>query len=321
MSGAARLEEAYRLELRAEAGPWSLDQTGTVYSFGWEYSPGVLRLLLCRGAVAEIRSTSSDILVARIYAEPGARCWETHVEEIGWALGLREDPTGFHRMAAGDPLAGCIPATLPGWRMRSTSPWAAALIALAQQNTGFRQGWGMLYRLHLAASRRLHGPGWVFLETPMPAPSLAAAAREAGWGYRARTLEALVEAAIRLNGGDDAGLGACAEAVRVLTGVKGIGRYSSSLIRLLACRSYDSLPLDRWLARLAAEAYGVEPRRAEEVLRERFPGYAGLAALAATICCDAEPYRRALQRLREKKCTPGLREPSPTTLWRSTPPG
>ena len=321
MSRATRLEEAYTLELRVGAQPWSLDQTGSVYSFGWEYRPGVLRLLLCRGAVVEIRGAGGDALVARIYAEPGTRCWETHLDTLRWVLGLSEDLTRFHRLAAGDPLAGCIPAALPGWRMRSTSPWAAALIALAQQNTGFRQGWRMLYRLHLAASRRLQGPGWVFLETPMPSPGLAAAAREAGWGYRARTLEALVEAATRLNGGDAAGPRGCAEAVRVLTGVKGIGRYSSSLIRLLACRSYDSLPLDRWLARLAAEAYQVEPRRAEEALRERFPGYPGLAALAATICCDAEPYRRALQRLKEKKCMPGLREPSPTTLWKTTPPG
>ena len=315
-----RLVEVYTLDMKPEAQPWSLDQVGMVYSFGWMYSPGLLRVPLCPGAVAELRPSNGGV-VARVYSVPGEGCWEQRLSRLTQILGMDEDLSAFHRMAGGDPLAGCIPGVLPGWRLRTMSPWAAFMVAVAQQNTGFRQGWGMLYRLHLAASRRLRGPGWTYLETPTPSPRLALAARESGWGYRSRTLAALAAVApqlgVELYEAEPEG---CTGIVEALSGVRGVGSYTRNLAMLLACRSYQSLPLDRWLARLAAEAYGVEPRRAGEALASRFPGYQGLAALASTICCDAEPYPRAARRLRAGECVPGRREPSPLTLWKTTPP-
>jgi len=56
------------------------------------------------------------------------------------------------------------------------------------------------------------------------------------------------------------------------------------------------------------------------VLRERFGQWVGLAAIDATIAFDAQPLRRALERLEKGLNKPGVDEPSPITLWRHTPP-
>jgi N-glycosylase/DNA lyase len=93
-----------------------------------------------------------------------------------------------------------------------------------------------------------------------------------------------------------------------------------ALVRLLACRDYSTLPLDRWLRRLASAAYSVPEAAAGQELRRRFGAYTGLAALHTTIGFDAEPISRALERLREGKNKPGLADPSPMSLWRHTPP-
>jgi N-glycosylase/DNA lyase len=321
LGGVVGVVEVYRGVLGA-AGGWGFWATGAVYSFGWEFGGGVLRVGLCPGAVAEVAPLGEGRVRVVVYAVPGAGgCWEEGYEALAWALGLGEDYGVFHGLARGDPLVGCVAGgELAGWRLRSPSLWAAALVAVAQQNAGFRQGWGMLYRLYVSRGRRLRGPGgWVYVEPPGPGPGLGEAARAAGWGYRAGTLSRLAEA---LGGRPEAlllGRRGCG-LVESVEAVRGIGRYSAALIRLLACREYGSLPLDRWLSRLAAEAYGSSAGEAEGVIRRRFGGYAGLAAMAATLCCDAEPYPRAVERLRRGLCRPGLREPSPLTLWRHTPP-
>ena len=310
---AERLREVYAYTLALPSG-WSLRDTGRVYSWGWSYSeePPVLRLWLCSQSVAEVAGQGGQ-LVVRVYSVPGVRCWEQGLEELAQRLGLGEDYSGFHMLASGDPLADCIPRDMPGYRLRSPTAWEALLIAVAQQNASFRQGWGMLYRLHAAASRRLRGPGWVFLEPPEPRRGIGEAARGSGWGYRARVLEGLAELA-RRHGASSPSL--VEEAPRL----RGVGAYTYRLARLLALRDYGSLPLDRWLRRLASEAYGVDEAAVAGELARRFQGWEGLAALAATICFDAEPLRRALERLRRGQNRPGLREPSPVTLWKHTPP-
>ncbi len=308
-----RVREVYAVELRPGGG-WSLRDTGRVYSWGWVYSepPPVLRVSLCRGSVAEVSCASGGCMV-RVYSSRGSGCWEEALGRLGWRLGLGEDYRGFHRLAVGDPLAGCLPEVLPGYRLRSPSPWEALLVGVAQQNASFRQGWGMLYRLHLRVSPRLRGPGWVFLEAPPPRRGLGEEARGAGWGYRWRTVEQLASLAARL--GEESG-----ELVEESLSVRGVGQYTYRLARLLALRDYSSLPLDRWLRRLASEAYGVDAAAVAGELSRRFPGWEGLAALAATICLDAEPLGRALERLRRGENLPGMREPSPVSLWRHTPP-
>ncbi len=305
MSRGVRLRgPVYMAELRPARG-FSLEDTMKTYSFGWMYRGGGGGLIeLCPGAVAEVEE-SGGVVVARVYAEAG--CWEEEADAIERMLGLREDYTAYHEIGRGDPLVGGVVESMPGHRLRSTSIWAALLIAVCQQNTGFKQGWWMLYRLHLNASRRLILPdGRVYLETPSPERLTREALRASGLGYRAETVARLIEAR--------AWEKSCRE-VEELAEVRGVGGYTLNLVKLLACRDYSATPLDRWVKRLAAEAYGDW-----RGLLRKFGPWAGLAAHHATIGFDAEPLRRALERLRRGLNRPGLSDPSPVTLWRHTPP-
>ncbi|ABM80445.1 hypothetical protein [Hyperthermus butylicus] len=313
MTGAVRLEgPVYSLELRYDPDSYSPRDTMRTYSFGWMYwgeDRGYIEL--CRGSVAEV-SWSDAVLSVRVFSEPGTRCWEMAINNIAGMLGVNEDLAEYWRLARGDPLVGGLAESMRGLRLRQTSIWYGFLVAVCQQNVSFRQGWNMLYRLHLNASRRLVLPnGRVYLETPSPQNLSFEVLRSSGLGYRARTVLNLVSArAWELECGN------LEEARSVL----GVGNYTVSLVELLACRNYSSLLLDRWLRRLAAEAYKVSEREAAKALTERFGEWRGLAAIHTTIAFDAEPSRRALERLRRGENKPGRVEPSPISLWKHTPP-
>ncbi len=307
MLATARLVEVYEGAITASRG-YSLDDTGRVYSFWWMYSPGTLRLSVCRGTVVEAKQ-EGDTVSYRVFSFSGNNCWEDRLEErLSFILGLREDYSSFHRKALLDPLASCIPRQLRGFRLRATSPWAALLTAVSQQNASFKQGWGMLYKLYTRAGRRLQGPGWVYIEPPEPSPRLYEAARSSGYGYRAHTIAKLAMLASRLEEDNP-------ELVEAARSVRGVGSYTYNLSRLLALKDYNALPLDRWLQRLAAEAYNVDLREAGKEIARRFEGWRGLLALAATICFDAEVLSRALERLRRGENMAGLRSPNPLDLW------
>lgn len=303
------LEKAYTLELKRPEG-YSLRDTGRVYSFGWMFDGELVKVELCTGSVAVMREEGDRILL-EVYAERGEKCWEEEISRIQWIMGMGEDLGEYQRLARGDPLAGGVVETMPGMRMRSTSVWYASLVAVCQQNAGFKQGWGMLYRLHLLASRRLRTPHGVYLETPRPSSLSLEVLHEARLGYRAHTVHRLAQS--RAHELD------CSSLER-LREIHGIGPYSYALVRLLACRDYSALPMDRWLRRLAAEAYKVPEQVAADEISRRFGRWRGLAALHATIGFDAEPLRRALERLRRGENRPGLVEPSPISLWKYTPP-
>ncbi|ALL02022.1 hypothetical protein Pyrde_1979 [Pyrodictium delaneyi] len=304
-----KLEKAYETELRHPPG-YSLTDTGRLYSFGWMYDGSLVKIELCSGSVAVLRETNNTIIV-EVFAEKGQRCWEDMIGKIQWMMGLNEDIDDYRKRARDDPLVGGVVETLPGLRLRSCSIWYAVLVAVCQQNASFRQGWGMLYKLHLLASRRLRTPYGLYLETPRPDKLSYHVLREARLGYRARTVMELARR--RVEELD-------CSSVDVIREVHGIGAYSHALTKLLACRDYSSLPLDRWLKRLAAEAYRVPEPSASSELARRFGKWKGLAALHTTVGFDAEPLRRALERLRRGENKPGKTEPSPLSLWRYTPP-
>jgi N-glycosylase/DNA lyase len=290
---------------------FDFEATASTYSFGWMYDGFSLKLELCPGAVAVLESFRENWLVMRVYAGPGSSCWEERVDFVEEAIGAWEDLSDYILLGRADPLVGGVIDAFPGLRLRETSLWNAFLIAVCQQNASFKQGWGMLYRLYRNASRRLIAPGiGVFLETPRPEKLSYSVLRGSGFGYRARTvMEAIRKRVYEKD---------CSE-VDELRDVKGVGSYTLALVRLLACRDYSALPLDRWLRRLASEAYGVEEHMVASELRRRFGNFVGLAAWHTTIAFDAEPISRALKRLREGKNRPGLVEPSPMSLWRHTP--
>ena len=286
---------------------YSLVDTLRVYSFRWMYWGGSCGRLESCGCILEACEEGGRVtLRAYCSGEPGC---DPLKAGIG-ALGVMEDVSPYLGLARGDPIVGGVVEAMPGYRLRSTSPWAAFLIAVCQQNASFRMGWRMLLRLHLSAGERLRLPdGSVYIATPRPEKLDENVLREARVGYRARTI--LEAAKLALEGCSD---------VDVLGGVRGVGPYTLSLVRLLACRDYTALPLDRWLAKLASEAYRVDPRGVEGEIRRRFDGWTGLYAIQATIAFDAQPLRRALERLRRGLNRPGLDEPSPVTLWKWSDP-
>ncbi len=312
-SGLVRLKEVYTDELSYDVQKYSPEDTMKVYSFGWMYwgeNRGLLEL--CTDSIAEIEWSTPGMLKVRVYSTSGKGCWEERVGEIAGILGVNEDLASYIALAKGDPLVGGVVASMPGMRIRKTSIWYALLVGVCQQNASFRQGWNMLYRLHLNASPRLLTPnGRQYLPAPPPSKLTPEVLKASGLGYRASTVMGLVRRRVwelDCNTIDEA------------RGVRGVGSYTLSLAAILACRQYHRLPLDRWLRRLAAEAYGVDEKRAGEELTRRFNGWRGLAAIHTTIAFDAEPLRRALERLRRGRNRPGEREPSPVTLWKHTPP-
>jgi len=306
---ALTLEKTYTFELKKPQG-YSLQDTGKVYSFGWMYDGATVKVEICDGSVAALHDDGETITV-EVFAERGQRCWEDGIKGIPWSIGVGEDLGSYYAVARGDPLVGGVVDAMPGLRLRSCSVWCAVLVAVCQQNASFKQGWSMLYRLHLLASRRLRTPYGLYLEMPKPSQLSYEMLREARLGYRAHTVMELARRRVEQLD--------CSN-VDSLREVHGIGPYSYALTRLLACRDYSVLPLDRWLKKLTAEAYRVPEHRAGAELSSRFGEWKGLAALHTTIGFDAEPLRRALERLQRGENRPGRTEPSPISLWKYTPP-
>jgi len=283
--------------------------TLATYSFGWQYDGAKGYVWLCKHCIAKIKPLDNHANIY-IYCESNDRCWEYAVNELRDVLGVYEDLSEYIRLGKGDPLVGGLLEAMPGLHLRRTSIWYAFLVAVCQQNASFKQGWNMLYKLHLIASDRLIVEDKIFLEPPKPLNLNREVLRKAGLGYRASTvLEAVQKQVYNLSCDD----------IDRLEDVRGVGSYTLNLVRVLACRDYNALPLDRWLKRLAAEAYNVQPNDVYGEFDRRFKSWKGLAAIHTTIAFDAEPLRRALERLKRGDNKPGLVEPSPLTLWKYTP--
>jgi len=283
--------------------------TLATYSFGWQYDGSRGYIWLCNHCIARIEPLD-DYANVSIYCGLNDRCWEQAIEELEDVLGIHEDLSEYIGLGKSDPLVGGLLEVMPGLHLRRASIWYAFLVAVCQQNASFRQGWGMLHRLHLIVSDRLIIDDTVFLEPPKPANLNEEVLREARLGYRASTvLGALQKQAHSLS----------CDSVDRLADIRGVGPYTLNLVRVLACRDYSALPLDRWLKQLAAEAYNVELSSVSGELNKRFGRWVGLAAIHTTIAFDAEPLKRALERLKRGANKPGLVEPSPLTLWKYTP--
>ncbi len=228
---------------------------------------------------------------------------EDGVEVVEWGkcesleklINLDLDLDEFYDDAKDDPLIGCVARRYRGLRPRRTGVKGAILIGVAQQNASFRQGWGMIYKIHKLASKRVKAFSREYLLTPEEVTEEQL--KMAGFGYRSN---AVLEAfKLSLD---------CSNLER-LKEVKGIGNYTLALVRIFACGDFSQLPLDKWIKALAERAYG------DWRELNRYGKYKGLAALLITVALDAVPLRNALKRLEEGKVCP-YEEPSPLTLWK-----
>jgi len=225
-----------------------------------------------------------------------ALCWGEG-QSLEEALGLNEDLDEFYEMAKDDPLLWCVAKRYPGLRPRRLSPWAAAVVGIAQQNASFKQAWGSLYKLHKLASKRVKAFGREYLLFPKKEDVDEEVLRKAGFGYRAKTVLALKAFEF-----------SCSN-IEELKRVKGVGDYTLGLVKLFACHDYSAPILDRWLKAVYEKAYGgLEGYY-------KFGKWKGLASLLVTVALDAVPLRKALRRAEEGRVCPE-EEPSPLTLWK-----
>ena len=253
-----------------------------------------------------------------IYARECSGC-NTYVERLEWILSVREDLSGFYRLASSDPLLKMFSSRYRGWRPRSTSLWWSLVIGVCQQNASFWQGWRMLYNIVKLYNRRVRVDDEPILP-PRPVdvlenPHLLVTA---GTGYRSDTIVRIAKA---MESGevnyDRLASRSSIEIESVLKRIKGVGSYTARLSLVLAFRKYDLPPIDRWLKKIIAVVYRVREEDAERTWISRWGRWSGLASLVTTIALDAKPLRKALERIRSGKLVPiDNGSPSPTTLWR-----
>ncbi len=294
------------LTLAAYALPWSFDG---VYAYAW----------LC-GLSAVAYRVKNSVLEVKVYASSHERCWEA-VLDRGWrpVLDARELSRYYDR-ARSDPLLSCVGERLRGLTLRFLDVWQASIIAVCQQNASFIQGWKMVYNIYRMLGKTVElveGDTRVLtLIPPTPSQVNEHVLREAGLGYRAKTLANI---ASRLKSMDY--VLSPDNAYQAIRGVKGVGPYTRGLIELLALRNLSAIIIDRWIRGLVAEAYGVEIAEADKVWVNKWRPWQGLASLHLTIVFDAEPLTKSLERFRKGIKCPKLEheKPTPLTLWHKMP--
>ena len=263
------------------------------------------RLILVEGpSLIIVLRPVEDGVSAVAYGEAVTR--DELVEMVAWRLGLWENYSDLYARAINDPILREVPTALRGWRLRSAPLWWSLVIAVAQQNASFRQGWRSLCCLVKLFGRGVElEDGDVAVVPPQPSDviKLGNELKRCGLGYRVDTLIRIAEA---YTSGENP------------LSVKGVGQYTARLASLLAYRTYSDPPIDRWVIRLVSETYGVDAghRSVEEFLKARYGEWAGLAVLLYTIVLDAEPISKALNRVRRGDVRPVI-EPSPATIWKS----
>jgi len=296
-----------------------LGVTLSVYNFDFWFDGcrGVVVLDLDDPCVAVVSVDGDYAVYCRHPTDP-----REAVRRLRWCLGIDEDLGEFLSIARSDELLKGFAARFSGWRLRSSSLWWGLVVGVCQQNASFRQGWSMLRKLIVSYGRRARAGDNEVLLPPRPRDVLEnpAVLTEARLGYRASTVVRIAEA---FEGGvlSEEKLASLSpeEIEGALRSVKGVGSYTARLAMALGLRVYDLPPVDRWVRALASRAYGVPEREVERFWRGRWGRWSALAVIALTIALDAQPLRKALERLEKGELVPDPSiVPSPLTLWRAS---
>lgn len=302
-------------------GPLRLNarvETLSVYSFYWQYTGRRYYVEICPGAVVRLdlplpnaSETLMDISYS-VYAVPGNSCWEEKIGGIESMVVSHYVLQGYYDLAENDILLGCIAGKYRGLTLKTVlSPWYALLVAVCQQNASFLQGWKMLYNIHILYNKAYRINEHIYMATPSPKEVNENLLREARLGYRVGTI---LEASKLFSKMDEGMMKR--ELPEILDDIPGIGPYTKGLVLLLSMAKLDVFIMDRWIAGLVAKAYNVSVREVNDVWRRRWGRWQGIASYHLTIAFDAEPLRKALKRLEERKnCPMATDKPSPMTLW------
>lgn len=320
----AELEKVASAEFEVEE-PFDLDATASAYNFGWYYDGSTLLVPLGAGvqAFAAVREARGGVAVELFSRERVDEEWA--LERVSFSLGLGEDLSAFWALASRDAILGAAARALRGMRLRTVDLWTAFVVAACQQNASFRQGWAIVGNILSSLGKRVRVAGRETIVPPSPRDVLrggARALREARAGYRAEAIIAGAELFEEV-GAEELSQLASEELERALCSLRGVGPYTARVAALFGLRRYGVNPVDRWLAKIMAAAYGAEVaslREAERLWASRWGEWAGLAAFFATIVTDALPAPKAVARVRSGELLPREDPPHPTpmTLWRWT---
>ncbi len=310
------LELCEEISLEAEARSRGVDlfKTLSVYNFSIWFDGARCVLPIDSASVAIVWTNGR----CRVYSE---HCSSRLVDTVKRILGLYDDVKPFFEIAKRDPLLHQFARTFEGWRVRGCSLWWALVIGVCQQNASFRQGWRMLLSIVKLYNNVVKlEDGELVLLPPEPRhvverPNLL---KEARVGFRARTILEVANFLLS-NNIDPLELEkySSEEIEELLTSIRGVGSYTARLAMVLSLRRYDRPPIDRWLRAIASRVYGVDEKSVDIEWVRRWGRWSGLAALAATIALDAEPLRRALERISRGEISPSRNDiPTPSNLWK-----
>jgi len=302
-----KLGKKISIEVEPVDKKFNFELTASAYSFSWNFDGKYYRTILenYQGYIIGVRAWRDDrTVIAEIYSSSNISkdIAETYVEDH---LGLNEDLDEFYILCRRDLL---LRDAIEGIHVRKIDIWYASIIAVAQQNASFRQGWTMIWRLlSRYGNRYILDNGHIVITPPDVRKVIERGEtmlRDSGFGYRSRTL--LEIAKILLSYGEE-------HLKENLRNVRGVGPYTYGLIMMLAYRDYSNPVIDRWVRGLYS-AVGID--NVDEYYRRHWGRYQALATWMLTLMLDAEPLSRALERVRKGLLRPLFSGLSPLTLWK-----
>jgi len=298
------------IELEPHDEKFNFKLTASAYSFSWNFNGRLYRTIIRKSNIMIgiiVQEREDRKMIAEVYSRENSLKKDEIEKEIRDHLGTDEDLEEFYKLCRSDPL---LREVIEGLHVRRTDVWYASLIAVAQQNASFRQGWRMIWNLLVKYGDRVVLEGHEnspIICPPRPEFILERGEqvlKDSGYGYRSRTL---IEIARTLVIEDE-------NALRTsLRKIRGVGQYTYGLIMMLAYRDYSNPVIDRWVRGLY-ETVGV--RNVEEYYRKHWGKYQALATWMLTVMLDALPLSKAIERVRKGELRPSYTGLTPLTLWR-----
>ncbi len=301
-----RLRENIQITFEPEDEKFNFELTASAYSFSWNFDGKYYQTIIKdnENIVLGIKTWKQDRrITVKTYLNDKTN--REHIENIIIEhLGLNEKLDEFYQLCRSDPLLREAPE---GIHTRKVDIWYASIIAIAQQNASFRQGWSMIWRLLSRYGEKFLIDNKVIILPPSPSNIVERGEtilRDSGFGYRSRALVSIAK--ILVENGEE-------YLRKNLKNIKGVGPYTYGLIMMLSYRDYTNPVIDRWVKGLY-NSVGILD--VEKYYEEHWGKYKALATWMLTIVLDAEPLSKAVDRVRKGILKPTFKGLTPLTLWK-----
>ncbi len=303
-----RLSKRTRIEIEPIDEKFNFELTASAYSFSWNYDGKHYRTIIreLNEIIGIVAWKENGRIMIEIYSREEFLNRDRLEENVSNHLGTNEDLREFYNLCRGDPL---LKDVIEGIHSRKVDIWYASIIAVAQQNASFRQGWKMIWNLLSKYGEKFILEEREFTVICPPTPKFILergeqVLKDSGYGYRSRTL--LEIAKVLVENGEDF-------LKKNLMNIRGVGKYTYGLIMMLAYRDYSNPVIDRWVRGLY-ETVGI--RDVENYYKRYWGKYQALATWMLTIMLDAAPLSKAIERVRRGELRPSFSGLTPLTLWR-----